>query len=368
MEGEFDILLIGRDRGEGGGISHYIREQHNQLSKSANVSIFDTTVKRPTNISYFGLIWAFAASFVKFLRFAIHPRVDIVHIHTSSGLSFYRYSLYVLYASKIRNMVVVLHTQGSHFDKFASSGSWLREQIVGLVFRNSDRIVALTEAQRTEIANYVPEQKIRIFKQPVNMDGYDPDFKGNVNNVIFLASFQERKGIIEFVEAIEELLSEADNENLQITIVGDGPLVDHVTNLEELHPNVEFLGYVAGEKKVALWNKADIYVLPTFGEGFPIAIVEAMAGGNAIITTNVSGIPEVIGPDNGLTIEPGNVPQLVDAIQTLLNDPDQVREMGKTNHERAVEEHAWPVIADGLMEMYRQGLTERNRNNGGTKP
>lgn len=352
MSNPLDILLVGNAPGCYGGIDHYMREQRNQLEDHLDIDIFNTYVNDPVDRNIAGFFVAIVGSIIKFFKFMKHPQKDIIHIHTAKGLSFYRFSFYILYAAKVRNTPVILHTQGSQFDEFISTDSIIEKWYFNIVLDSCVHIIVLTELQKKGITEFISNEKVSIFNQPVKMDGYDPEFEGPVNHIVFLASFTERKGLPEFVSAIEDVLSKNNFTNLKISIVGEGPLDDLVVELEKNHEEVHALGYTVGNEKIDIWNKADIYVLPTHGEGFPIAIIEAMAGGNAIITSDVSGIPEVIGPENGIIVSPGNVTELKNAIIQLLEDPEFVRRSGRMNYQIAKENHRWVIITDQLINLY----------------
>ena len=103
-----------------------------------------------------------------------------------------------------------------------------------------------------------------------------------------------------------------------------------------LSGNVRFLGWVGPEQRDQILKEADIFILPSYNEGLPMAILEAMAWGLPIITTPVGGIPEVlIQGQNGLLVEPGNVNQLSKSIQYLMQDMALRQSMGKCSRETA---------------------------------
>ena len=81
--------------------------------------------------------------------------------------------------------------------------------------------------------------------------------------------------------------------------------------------------------KVAVFNNADVFILPSYNEGLPISILEAMSYGKAIISTSVGGIPEIVKQnENGLLIEPGNLEQIEQSINNLLEHPELINEFG----------------------------------------
>jgi glycosyltransferase involved in cell wall biosynthesis len=119
---------------------------------------------------------------------------------------------------------------------------------------------------------------------------------------------------------------------------------------------VEFIGWVTGEEKKRVLNGADVFILPSYNEGVPISILEAMSYGKPIIATNVGGIPEiVIMNKNGLLIDPGKPDQIEKAINTLLENPELVKEFGE-NSEKMIQKHLPHSVIKELEENYKSIL------------
>ncbi|MFC7028065.1 glycosyltransferase family 4 protein [Halomicroarcula sp. GCM10025710] len=142
-----------------------------------------------------------------------------------------------------------------------------------------------------------------------------------------------------------------------VDIAGRGPRSDLVTDLAAEFDAVEYHGFVSEAEKRALLDEGSIYVLPTYAEGLPISLLEGMAGGNAIVSTTVGSIPEVVGPDNGHLVDPVDVDGLVEALGALIRDDARRQAMGRTNRAAIEAEHTWAHISDRLLETYG-GLTD----------
>jgi glycosyltransferase involved in cell wall biosynthesis len=90
----------------------------------------------------------------------------------------------------------------------------------------------------------------------------------------------------------------------------------------------------------------------------PISILEAMAGGNAILSTTVGSIPEVVGDEGGVLVEPGDADALYDAATDLVTSPDRVTAMGRRNRTQVEERYHWESVTESLCSVYEQ-LTRR---------
>lgn len=110
----------------------------------------------------------------------------------------------------------------------------------------------------------------------------------------------------------------------------EAELTEAIHNLQ-LDDCVHFNGFVSGEKKTGLLRRTDVFVLPSYNEGLPISILEAMSYGCAILSTPVGGIPEIV-RDNGILVEPGNIQGIADTIFELA-DTSSCRQMGLVSQE-----------------------------------
>ena len=77
-----------------------------------------------------------------------------------------------------------------------------------------------------------------------------------------------------------------------------------------------------------------------------------MAAGNAVISTDVGGIPDLLGPDNGITVSPGDVDGLTATLERLLDDPERVERMAERNRELVVERYSWNAVTADLVTLY----------------
>ncbi len=98
---------------------------------------------------------------------------------------------------------------------------------------------------------------------------------------------------------------------------------------------VKFEGWVSGEKKIELLNWADVYILPSFNEGLPISILEAMSYKKPIISTPVGGIPEVVDKTNGILVTPGNDEEIFSAMKHYVDYKADITKHGEESYKKA---------------------------------
>jgi glycosyltransferase involved in cell wall biosynthesis len=125
-------------------------------------------------------------------------------------------------------------------------------------------------------------------------------------------------------------------------------------NIEDI---VEFLGWISGKEKKKVLNECDVYILPSYNEALPISILESMSYGKAIISTNVGGIPEIVGhKKNGLLINPGDLLQMEQAIDCFLDNPELMDVYGVIS-EQIVKNHLPNSVIKELEGIYKSILS-----------
>jgi len=153
----------------------------------------------------------------------------------------------------------------------------------------------------------------------------DDNKKGNVLTIGLISWFIEKKGIKYLLEAMKKLK----NKNIQLILAGDGPLKNEILEFIEVHELKEYFNYIGiikGKKKIDFFMSLDAFILPAITvpndmDGIPVVLMEAISFGLPIISTDVSGIPEIcINNYNGFLINEKNSSQIIKAIINLKND------------------------------------------------
>ncbi len=173
---------------------------------------------------------------------------------------------------------------------------------------------------------------------------------------LFLGELGHRKGIFDILKGIAEL----GLTGFHLTVGGNGETERFCSEVKRLglDDRVEFVGWVTGARKDELLRDCDVLMLPSFNEGLPISILEAMANGKAVITTPVGGIPEVIENEvNGLMVNPGDSAAIGTAMQRYIAEPDLARRHGEASVER-VSEFYPEAVRDRLAEIYAELLED----------
>jgi glycosyltransferase involved in cell wall biosynthesis len=357
------LLIVGPCRQETGGISQFIRGQVDELGDRLDVTVYNTSVPAGSNALSAGgfakaqwLVLAALSAFSKVLFFPLYIDADIVHIHASSRVSFYRKSIYILLVSHLRDIPIVIHIHGSDFDDFLEEAGAVRRAYVQYVFNHCTEVIVLSEYWATVLKRELSIESVTLLPNPVRVEEFSPVYDANPPRIVYVSNLINRKGVEEFVEAVRRLLSQSEVE-FTVDIAGKGPRSDLMTDLADEFNSVEYHGFVTETHKLELLERGSIYVLPTYAEGLPISLLEGMAGGNAIVSTTVGSIPEVVGPENGVLIPPVDTDRLNDAIGALVRDDDQRSAMARTNRATIEDKYAWHHITEQLISIYDRIVT-----------
>jgi len=165
--------------------------------------------------------------------------------------------------------------------------------------------------------------------------------------ILFLSRIIKEKGIFELVNAFENLNKRI--ENLELIIAGDGEAFDQLKALVKNKRNIKLTGHVEGEEKITLLKESDIYILPSYTEGLPISVLEAMLFGLPVITTKVGGLKKFFNDDKmGYFIEPKSTTDIENKIELMLSNSDKLKEISKFNYKYAQKNLTNDVIANSI--------------------
>jgi colanic acid/amylovoran biosynthesis glycosyltransferase len=205
------------------------------------------------------------------------------------------------------------------------------------------------------------------------LDDGDPSF--TAHNVLCIGRLVPEKGQAVLIEAVARLAER--DESASVIFAGEGPQRIPLESLAErlgVADRVSFRGAVGQEELHALYEEASVFCLPSFSEGVPVVLMEAMAMRVPVISTTITGIPELIEDGrSGLLVPPGRPDRLAEALQRLLADESLRRELGSAGREKVIEEFNAAASAAQLHALFveRLGggpLRRRSRTSGDEPP
>jgi glycosyltransferase involved in cell wall biosynthesis/peptidoglycan/xylan/chitin deacetylase (PgdA/CDA1 family) len=180
----------------------------------------------------------------------------------------------------------------------------------------------------------------------VDTEKFHPTDAGHEDKLLFVGSLNKsdnHKGLIFLLGALK--IVKQTHPHVHLDIVGEGSGVSMFEKIAEQYDvsgAVRFLGGQYDENLAALYRKSNIFILPTLNDSFPLVILEAMASGVPVISTNVGGIPTMIDDqETGYLIQPGDSNVLAEKIQYLLDNPKIAKEFGKNGRNKVAKNLTW---------------------------
>jgi glycosyltransferase involved in cell wall biosynthesis len=346
-----EVLMIGTAAGGMGGIASVVTvlqqegffERHN-VRYLATHSAGSALAKLATALG----------SLCQVLLICLWRRPAIVHAHSASRASFVRKSL-MLAIARATGSRTVFHLHGAEFKVFASEEAgtamrwWIRHTL-----RHCSVVIALSESWAEFLRDYAAGVNVVVVANSVKVKPIDAG-REEAGRILFLGRAEKRKGVFDLLAALAAL--RVSHPEARLAIGGDGDLeeVARAVAAHGLADSVAILGWIGPERKEAELARASIFVLPSYDEGLPMAMLEAMAAAKAVVVTPVGGIPQAVHDgENGLMVAAGDAPALARALGRLLDD--QALRTGLAARARATVQECYStdVVIGRLDAIYRK--------------
>jgi glycosyltransferase involved in cell wall biosynthesis len=302
------------------------------LSEYVDWIKLDSTAASGASIPLYVRIIKAIKRFLLYIFFLSTRKVNTVLIFSVNGFSILEKGVMVLIGKIYFKKVILAPRGGPIIDDLKRT--FYRKFMV-LVFKKCDYIICQSQYWKDiflELNPNLDKEKFVVVKNWIDISRYASasswfDRPKAPLHILYLAWVERVKGVHDLIDAAANVLKQ--NRNIQLTIAGDGKETQAIREKARaygIEKSVAIAGWVSGEKKKQLLHQADIFVLPSYYEGSPNALKEAMASGIPSIATSVGAIPEIIQDGvNGFLYEAGNVEQLSGCIIKLVDD-DSLRQ------------------------------------------
>lgn len=256
-----------------------------------------------------------------------------VHIHTSRKALFFKD---VLLACRIRKKCRGKIFMTIHVGDISTvfHNAYTQQFLIRIMNRSIDKVLFLSEFMRRQFVEAgLKESRSEVLYNFYNVRPTTPEDKpvNHKRRFLYLGSINREKGILELMAAFSEI-----DDDFHVDLCGffleEDIKEPFLSSVAKLGDKATYHGYVNKERKEELLRRADVLVLPSYREGLPISILEAMANSCAVITTPVGAIPELFDGRNAVIIPPRNVEALKIAISLLIKDTGLLNLMKTTNY------------------------------------
>jgi len=287
---------------------------------------------------------------------------DVVHTH----LSFHPHSFLAALICKLKK---IPHVHTTHCPWTEENRNFLGKIIKSIskftyvkwLYQMSDKIIAITPWEIQFIKEFGGDEK-KIITLPNGMDNlffkkterkfFKREFGIDKKVILFFARYNKTKSPQNFVLMAKEILKK--RKDIAFVMIGpDEGEYKNTKNLVKGEKDIYVLGPVRGKEKIAeMYQSSEIYVLPSFREGLPLTLFEAMASGLPIVATSVNGIPyEMENNVNGFLVEWNDIIGLAKSVIKILENRSLSQKFKKNNIQKA-KKYSWDIITKKTLNLY----------------
>jgi glycosyltransferase involved in cell wall biosynthesis len=356
------ILITGPSLSDQGGVANYYNSILPILRERSDFDIHYLEIGS-TKRSY-GALHPLADQ-IRFRQSLNYLNPLLVHVNPSLDLKSYLRDGMFVYQAKRRGLPVVVFFRG-WLHKFETSVERMLMWFFRKTYLKADAFIVLGSAFREKLRTWGVTAPIILGTTTIS-DSFMHEFsiaekvklldKEPVFKILFLARLEWEKGVLETMEAMSILRKRG--RAVSLTVAGDGRAMGDVLKYAESHKELDgdlhITGDVRGEQKKMLLTTHHIYCLPTYREGMPNSVLEAMAFGMPVVTCPVGGIGDFFENGKmGYLLEERTGLHVADTLENLINDRGAIKDMSVFNHQYAMQNFLATSVADKLLDVYRQ--------------
>jgi len=337
-----------------GGVTTYVRQlidnlnrqefcvlnlkEINSFREELSSSGLVNSVKVKIHLFLFGLLFPYRL---------FRDKPDLIHCNPSfSVIPILREAYFIVWAAIFRKKkVVFIHGWNANFEAFLLCHT-LARLLFSKIYNLADITLVLSSSFESSLRRLGIKNKVVVETTMIGNEIADEKEvmlalrnkeTSKTLKVLFLSRIVRSKGIYEAINAFH-IVREETNASIRMLVAGDGPELPKVKNLTQKArlTDIHFLGYVTGERKKATYLEADIFIFPTYSEGLPISVLEAMYFGLPVITRPVGGIKDFFEHGkHGYFTESKEPSEFAKYLELLLSDTQKRLDMSRYNHEYA---------------------------------
>lgn len=299
-------------------------------------------------------------------------RFDIIHIH-----EIWHHSHFAAYrVAKFLGIPFVVSIHGE-LEPWGLNFKRCKKRIYSSliqrrILQEASALHAITTREVQNIKNFGISNKVVVIENGINLSEfqnlppkqklieYFPELQGK-KILLFLGRLHVNKGLDILIRAFSRIIEKHPDARLLLVGPDENGYKDQIIELvreENITEKVIFTGLLIGEKKQSALSGADLFILPSYSEGFSISILEAMASGLPVIITKPCNFPEVEEQNAGIVINP-DVSELEGAMSKLLVSMEIRRKMGENGQKLVMDKYNWEAISDKMFNLYEDVLNRR---------
>lgn len=268
----------------------------------------------------------FSSAVLRLVAWCAGRGTRVVHVHATVRGSMYRKAICVAVAKVMRRPVLLhVHAGAAEIEVFRRRLGRARARLVAAGLGLADRVVTVSEAGKLALERCFGLPGVSVVPNAAPTAGEPAPERGDAQRqgvgILYLGGFANPvKGGDVVLEALRSVM--AAEPSARVLLAGPGDLPKSVGGLVEESGGISWLGWLDAHAKAEAFQQSDVFVLPSTSEGLPMALLEAMSHGLAIVATEMGGVPDILTHEvDALLVAPGDAAGLGRAILELLRYP-----------------------------------------------
>ena len=346
-----NILYISPSIHVKGGISTVIKGYlASNLSRQHNLYLVASHVDGPKWIKLIKAI----IGLIETICYLTLKEINIVHVHGGNTLSFKRKFYYMKIVGLFPCKIIYHHHGGALMREYKSlSKKWKKR--VKEIFEELDLVIVLSNSWQDNIQQIAPKANIAVIPNSIKLPRLQVQERqiSSQLELTFLGLIGDKKGAFDLLKVFKKLIN--NSYQVRLNIGGNGEIRRLFKEIKKLGiaDFVQYCGWIEDKERDLLLRKTDIFVLPSYAEGMPMSILEAMSYAIPVVATNVGGIPElVIDGEAGSLTNPGDLDALYDKISFLIQNKDIRRDFGNKGRLLIENKYNIDINSEKLSKIY----------------
>ena len=344
------VLMTGVDKNRLGGMWTVANNYISDEKYNRNVEL--TYIATSTNGSIIKRTLLMIKAFIKVRKTLSSSKFDLVHIHMAEKGSVFRARIITKIAKKY-NTKVVIHMHAGPFINWYSTLNKKKQKQVMELFTLADRILVLGKYWKNSLSKIVDNNKIRVLYNGVNVSKNN-NYNVNGKYITYMGVLKKTKGIYDLIDAISLIDKELDK-SIVVKLCGidlEGNIQDYI-NSKKLNNRFHLAGWVDEQERNNIYKNTVINILPSYFEALSMTVLESMANGIPIITTDISTMNEMLN-NKDLLIEPGDIKTLSKKIIKYIEEKELRTKVSKEIYTRAKEMFSCEDMITNTLNIYME--------------
>jgi len=279
-----------------------------------------------------------------------NDKLDVIHMTTSGQLAIIR-DIILLKIAKKHNIPIVYHLRFGRVREISKKNTkeW---RLLARAIKLASTTIAIDCTTFNELRKRSPDSNISYIPNPIDIRTLPQRSEMGDQTIVFLGWVIKTKGIEELLTAWQQVYKKHNNWSLKIV----GPYqTQYYEELRAVYSfgGVRMMGEKSHDEAMEILNRSSIFILPSYTEGFPNAVLEAMALGKPVIATRVGAIPDILADGCGMLIRPRCTSDIADALDQLIVDPAQRKKLAGKAYEKLLKEYTMETVFEKYLSVWK---------------